>query len=135
MCFPCNHTNKILAIKKRDLDLAPSLTNKNKIAIDIDETLVYTSRTYSSSADAIINIYHDGKPVTLYIILRPYAREFVFYMSKFYDVYFYSASPSEVSYLHSMPNVWLELLILIELPRKHLPENTAFVQSMVLSKI
>ena len=74
---------------------------RHKLVLDIDETLLHSSRSFHNS-DAIITTTGKEESATFYVTLRPYAREFIVNMNKFFDIYFYSASCLEVIFFISI---------------------------------
>jgi len=49
----------------------------------------------------ILNFTTDGEKSALYISIRPYAREFIIYLSSFYDIYFFTASGADYAQILS----------------------------------
>ncbi len=90
----CWKNNKIFA-HSQAAQLGKPHFYKHQLILDIDETLLHTSDTHTL-CDAIITTSKCDVLSTLYVTLRPYARELIVYMSKYYNIYLYSASCHEV---------------------------------------
>ena len=133
-CCP-THTAKVFASHSFPKALNASFKHKYILAVDIDETLLHSTKTYESNTDLIINCLKGSIPTTLYVFIRPYAREFLIYMSQFYDVYFYTASSQNVSYWPSTLVTYLIYWIHINWPKESTQEISVLKLSMELSRI
>lgn len=94
-CIPTLKKNKVFN-QNQICALKTTKYFRHKLVLDIDETLLHSTSTAVPGADVVISWDSDLTTKHLYIILRPYAREFVLYMSQLYDIYFYSASCMKV---------------------------------------
>jgi RNA polymerase II subunit A small phosphatase-like protein len=68
---------------------------KKTLVLDLDETLVHSSFKKIKHADIKQPIDIDGFIQTVYVNVRPYAEEFILYMSKFYEIIMFTASISK----------------------------------------
>ena len=91
-CFP---------FKKKAVILSPPSVGiikkyRHKIALDIDGTLLNSTTQFSTGCNMSLSCDTSSGLKIYYVFLRPYAREFIIYISQFYDVYIYSASNKHV---------------------------------------
>ena len=72
--------------------------NKKTLVLDIDETLVHSSFIPFEKNDLVLNINIDGIYYNIYILIRPWAEQFIKHFSKFYEIITFTASiPSYAS--------------------------------------
>ena len=62
--------------------------------MDLDETLVHSSFTPFENNDIILNVDFDGIIYNIYVLVRPGVKNFLRYISKFYEVIIFTASLS-----------------------------------------
>ena len=76
--------------------LLPTATHSRKtLIIDLDETLVHASFSPIDKPDIIVQVELDKVTHQLYVLLRPYAKEFIMEMSKLYELVIFTASLSK----------------------------------------
>ena len=72
--------------------------NKKTLVLDIDETLVHSSFIPFEKNDLVLNVNFDGIYYNIYILIRPWAEQFIKHFSKFYELITFTASiPSYAS--------------------------------------
>jgi len=110
-------------------------TNKKKkktLVLDLDETLVHSNFFPFSNrpSDVIIQIEIENKIHDIHVLVRPYVKEFLNHMSKFYEIIIFTASLSK--YANPLLNQIDEKKILdFRLFREHCTLiNTAFVKDL-----
>ena len=123
-CVPTLKKSKVFT-QNQIYILKNSKRYRHKLVLDIDETLLHSTSTAVVGADAVISWVTDMTTKCLYIILRPYAREFILYMSQLYDIYFYSASCMRVKRITSMCRSLFKLLTRTAPLKVSTPGNTA----------
>ena len=73
--------------------------NKNKrktLILDLDETLVHSGfNKFNRKSDMVLNINIDGRKHTIYVLKRPYVDHFLKEISKFFDIFIFTASISQ----------------------------------------
>ena len=76
--------------------LLPEQTGEHKgkktLIIDLDETLVHSSLQFTSNCTFVTPIVLDTVECTAFVSVRPYAREVLKELSKFYEVVIFTAS-------------------------------------------
>ena len=73
-----------------------SLSQKKKLILDLDETLVHSGfNPFTRESDISLQINIDGKTHTINILKRPYVDEFLKEVSNYFDVYVFTASMEE----------------------------------------
>eukprot|EP00835_Amoeboradix_gromovi_P006070 NODE_653_length_5514_cov_0.694552.p3 type:complete len:220 gc:universal NODE_653_length_5514_cov_0.694552:3016-2357(-) len=83
-------------ILRTQQQLLPSVSHTKKtLIIDLDETLVHASFAAIDNPDLIVEIELDKVKHCLYVLLRPYAKEFIVEMSKIYELVIFTASLSK----------------------------------------
>ena len=101
-----NQNNKILnsfSPKKKYL-LPPKKTNKKTLVLDLDETLVHSCFIpFNIPSDLIIQIELENKIQEIYVLIRPYVKEFLESMSKLYEIVVFTASISK--YANALLNI------------------------------
>lgn len=83
-------SNKDIKIKKQDINVfIPNNKCRDgyKLFIDLDNTLIYTLHEHVENGDFYYSLL--GKNLTT--ILRPYARKFLYKMSKYYEIIIFSS--------------------------------------------
>ena len=79
-------------LKKNDLE-------KKLLILELDETLIHTSfvQVPNCDYDYKSNINFLERPVTVFVYKRPYLNEFLYQMSKYYNIIIYSSNVPEYS--------------------------------------
>ena len=89
---PSNKTRNMLQpnilLPKKSLEYK----NKKTLILDLDETLVHSTTTYSEKSDIILNIDLDGMLYNIYVSIRPGAEDFIKIISKYYEIITFTAS-------------------------------------------
>ena len=91
-------TNKSRDILQSDLLLPPKsieYLNKKTLILDLDETLVHSSTTYSEKSDITLEVDFEGIVYNIYVLIRPGADKFIKKVSKFYETIIFTASLSK----------------------------------------
>ena len=70
-------------------------SNKKTLILDLDETLVHSSFTPFQKNDIILEVDFDGIIYNIYVLIRPYAEEFLKNVSKYFEVVVFTASISK----------------------------------------
>ena len=74
----------------------PSLLQKKKLILDLDETLVHSGfNPFTRQSDISLQINIDGKNHTINILKRPYVDEFLQEISNYFEIYVFTASMEE----------------------------------------
>jgi RNA polymerase II subunit A small phosphatase-like protein len=93
---PSNHSNKLNDTEKFLLPpKSTQYTNKKTLILDLDETLVHSSFTPFKQNDIILEVDFEGVMYNIYVLVRPYAEEFLQSVSNFYEVIIFTASISK----------------------------------------
>ena len=90
---PSNHSNKLNI--KEELLLPPKekeFEDKKTLILDLDETLVHSSFTPFEKNDIILEVDFEGIMYKIYVLVRPFAKEFLNKVSKFFEVVIFTAS-------------------------------------------
>ena len=93
---PSNHSNKLNNIE--ELLLPPKskeFSNKKTLILDLDETLVHSSFTPFQKNDIILEVDFEGVMYNIYVLVRPYAVEFLKNVSKYFEIVIFTASISK----------------------------------------
>ena len=95
-CFtPSNKTRDIfqpnLLLPSKSLEYI----NKKTLILDLDETLVHSTASFTEKSDITLNIDFDGIFYNIYILIRPGAENFIKRVSKYYEVITFTASISK----------------------------------------
>ena len=70
--------------------------NKKILVLDLDETLVHSSMNpFPNKNNIVLRLQIDEKPITIYVIERPYVDEFLNEMSLYYELIVFTASLSQ----------------------------------------
>jgi len=90
-----NKTQRENSVPKGDYLLEPqNIDNKGKktLVLDLDETLVHSSLTYSPACTFVSPIMLDEIEYHIYVSVRPFAKEIISILSKFYEIVIFTAS-------------------------------------------
>ena len=90
---PSNHSNKLN--NKEEFLLPPKekeFDNKKTLILDLDETLVHSSFTPFEKNDLILEVDFEGVIYKIYVLVRPFATEFLNNVSKYFEVVIFTAS-------------------------------------------
>ena len=79
---PINRRNKLYEEKFLLPEKSPKFEGKKTLVLDIDETLVHSS----------LNVNFDGIFYNIYVLVRPWAEQFIKYISKFFEIITFTAS-------------------------------------------
>ena len=93
---PSNHSNKLN--NKEDYLLPPKSEenmSKKTLILDLDETLVHSSFTPFNKNDVVLKVDFDGIIYNIYVLIRPYAEEFLKNVSKYFETVIFTASLSK----------------------------------------
>ena len=66
--------------------------NKKTLILDLDETLVHSSFTPFEKNDIILEVDFEGIMYNIYVLVRPFAKEFIINVSKYFEVVIFTAS-------------------------------------------
>ena len=93
-------TNEIIQsaqiVRSQQLLLPNSLNSgKKTLIIDLDETLVHASFSPVEKSDILVEVELERVTHQLFVVLRPYAKEFLIEMSKHYELVIFTASLSK----------------------------------------
>lgn len=67
------------------------------LILDLDETLVHSSFDKVDNPDYIVKILsEDGEPLNIYVLIRPYLKEFLEAISPHFEIVIFTASMSDV---------------------------------------
>ena len=73
-----------------------NIINKKILVLDLDETLVHSSMNpFPNKNNIVLRLEIDEKPMTIYVIKRPYVDEFLNEMSLYYELIIFTASLSQ----------------------------------------
>ena len=90
---PTNICNKL---NEKDEPLLPpkekEFENKKTLILDLDETLVHSSFTPFEKNDIILEVDFEGIMYNIYVLVRPFAKEFIINVSKYFEVVIFTAS-------------------------------------------
>ena len=90
---PSNHSDKLN--NKEELLLPPKekeFENKKTLILDLDETLVHSSFTPFEKNDIVLQVDFEGVIYKIYVLVRPFAKEFLNNVSKYFEVVIFTAS-------------------------------------------
>ena len=98
--FKLNNKKKVKYISSPLLDLdkkKENIKNKKKtLVLDLDETLVHSGfNKFNRKSDIVLNINIDGRNHTIYVLKRPYVDQFLKEISKYFEVFIFTASISQ----------------------------------------
>ena len=71
------------------------LINKKTLILDLDETLVHSSFTPFQKNDIILDVDFEGIINKIYVLVRPYAEEFLKNVSQLFEIVIFTASISK----------------------------------------
>ena len=66
--------------------------NKKTLILDLDETLVHSSFTPFEKNDIILEVDFEGVLYNIYVLVRPFAKEFLINVSKYFEIVIFTAS-------------------------------------------
>ena len=93
---PTNHSNKLNEIEKYLLPpKSQQYINKKTLVLDLDETLVHSSFTPFKKNDIILEVDFEGVMYNIYVLVRPYAEEFLQSVANYFEVIIFTASISK----------------------------------------
>ena len=93
---PSNHSNKLKAIEEFLLPpKSEEFLNKKTLILDLDETLVHSSFSPFEKNDIILEVDFEGIMYNIYVLVRPFAEEFLVNMSKYFEIAIFTASISK----------------------------------------
>jgi len=72
----------------------PEFKDKKTLVLDLDETLVHSSFFPFEKNDVVLNINFDGVFYNIYVLVRPWAEEFIKEMAKYFEIIVFTASIS-----------------------------------------
>ena len=93
---PSNHSKKLN--NKEEYLLPPKSEenmSKKTLILDLDETLVHSSFTPFTKNDVVLKVDFDGIIYNIYVLIRPYAEEFLKNVSKYFETVIFTASLSK----------------------------------------
>ena len=86
----CNKLNEkeepLLPPKEKEFE------NKKTLILDLDETLVHSSFTPFEKNDIILEVDFEGVIYNIYVLVRPFAKEFLINVSKYFEIVIFTAS-------------------------------------------
>ena len=84
---PSNHSNKLNNYEEYLLPpKSQEFSNKKTLILDLDETLVHSSFTPFQNNDIILEVDFDGVLYNIYVLVRPYAEDFLKNISKYFEI-------------------------------------------------
>ena len=93
---PSNHSNKLNNYEEYLLPpKSQEFSNKKTLILDLDETLVHSSFTPFQNNDIILEVDFDGVLYNIYVLVRPYAEDFLKNISKYFEIIIFTASISK----------------------------------------
>ena len=93
---PSNHSNKLINIEEFLLPpKSEDFLNKKTLILDLDETLVHSSFSPFEKNDIILEVDFEGIMYNIYVLVRPFAEEFLINMSKYFEIAIFTASISK----------------------------------------
>ena len=93
---PSNHSNKLKATEEFLLPpKSEEFLNKKTLILDLDETLVHSSFSPFEKNDIILEVDFEGIMYNIYVLVRPFAEEFLINMSKYFEIAIFTASISK----------------------------------------
>ena len=93
---PSNYSNKLN--NTTEFLLPPKteeFNSKKTLILDLDETLVHSSFTPFKKNDIVLDVDFDGIMYNIYVLIRPYAEEFLKNVSKYFEIVIFTASISK----------------------------------------
>ena len=66
--------------------------NKKTLILDLDETLVHSSFTPFTKNDIVLEVDFEGVIYNIYVLIRPFAKEFLINVSKYFELVVFTAS-------------------------------------------
>ena len=107
---PTNVSNNLLENKEPLLPLKEKeFQDKKTLILDLDETLVHSSFTPFEKNDIILDVDFEGVIFNIYVLVRPFAKEFLINISKYFELVIFTASISKYA---------LPLLDILDVERK-----------------
>ena len=81
-----NRHDLLLPLKEKEF------SNKKTLILDLDETLVHSSFTPFEKNDIILEVDFEGVMYNIYVLVRPFAKEFLTNVSKYFELVVFTAS-------------------------------------------
>lgn len=90
-------TSQTASLEKSSFDLIQGFKT---LVLDLDETLVHSSTQPMTKFDMQLKVYSGGKGefINVYVRIRPYAKEFLRFASKYFEVVIFTASTRDVRF-------------------------------------
>uniref|UniRef100_A0A8C9SFB5 CTD (carboxy-terminal domain, RNA polymerase II, polypeptide A) small phosphatase like 3 n=2 Tax=Scleropages formosus TaxID=113540 RepID=A0A8C9SFB5_SCLFO len=79
----------------REIPLKTRSTPEATLVLDLEETLVYSSLSMIAKASYTFDIHFQDCEYKVYLILRPYVKEFLNRMSKHFEIFVYTSAKKE----------------------------------------
>ena len=92
---PSNKTRDILQPNLLLPQKSLQYINKKTLILDLDETLVHSSTSYTENSDVTLNVDFEGIFYNIYVFIRPGAENFIKKISKYYEIVIFTASISK----------------------------------------
>ena len=92
---PSNKTRDILQPNLLLPQKSLQYINKKTLILDLDETLVHSSTSYTENNDVTLNVDFEGIFYNIYVFIRPGAENFIKKISKYYEIVIFTASISK----------------------------------------
>ena len=89
---PINRRNKLYEENFLLPEKSSKFEGKKTLVLDIDETLVHSSFFPFEKNDLVLNVNFDGIFYNIYVLVRPWAEQFIKYISKFFEIITFTAS-------------------------------------------
>ena len=70
----------------------PEYKDKKTLVLDLDETLVHSSFFPFEKNDLVLNVNFDGVFYNIYVLVRPWAEQFIQEMGKYFEIIIFTAS-------------------------------------------
>ena len=90
-------TNRSYKLNSKKLLLPPKPHNltKKTLILDLDETLVHSSFTPFEKNDIILDVDFEGVIFNIFVLVRPFAKQFLINLSKYFELVIFTASISK----------------------------------------
>jgi RNA polymerase II subunit A small phosphatase-like protein len=89
---PSNRSKKLFSDKLLLPPKSQEFSHKKTLILDLDETLVHSSFTPFEKNDIILEVDFEGVIYKIYVLVRPFAKEFLNNVSKYFEVVIFTAS-------------------------------------------
>jgi len=84
--YPNDKEEPLIPPKEKEFE------NKKTLILDLDETLVHSSFTPFKKNDIILEVDFEGVVYNIYVLVRPFAKEFLINVAKYFELVIFTAS-------------------------------------------